>query len=324
MNIKDIFNFQKKDTQTDYSVSLSFPLVYDGKNADFAHTFVLELYRRILTDCFNHSSEIPQDKQGALWDSVMCFGAEKGANGLISFLAEAITDRKPKLYLVFDNGFVRLATKEEEKDIDANPKKMGAVGLCFADFKQATILLVLASLMERLLENANAGLNISRSVLIQINQLRESVSLPNAEGAIAQAKAIEQGLKSGKGALLDAADKVEVPVFNTDPLESALEMLYGLMSFFTGMPRAYVSGELTAGLNATGEGDQQATEQGLKFYFVSIFKPVCEQLFGVKNLTFKTSEWRKFAEIANVLPVLEATDAIPAAVKERLVKEMFG
>lgn len=321
MSIKDIFSFQKKDTPTDYSVSLSFPLAYNNKNAEFAHTFVLELYRRILTDCFNHAANFETDKQGALWDSVLSYGAGKGAEGLISALANAMTSRKDKVYLVLDDRFIRAATQQEEKEIDANPLKKGAVCLCFADFKQATILLVLASLVERLLENANAGLNISRSVLIQIANLRENISLANSADAIAQAKAIEQGLKSGKGALLDAADKVEVPVFNTDPLESALETLYGLMSFFTGLPRAYVSGELTGGLNSTGEGDADATEQGLKFYFSSIFKPVCDQLFGV-DLKFKTSQWRKLAEIANLLPVVDASDSLPESFKKALLDEL--
>lgn len=321
MNIKDIFNFQKRDTQTDYSVSLSFPLMYDGKKTDFARTFVLELYRRILTDCFTHAANFAPDKQGALWDSVLSFGAESGAKGLVSLLAEAMAYRKNKVYLVADNGFVRAADQAEAKDIDANPLKKGAVCLCFEGFKQATILLVLASLMEHLLENANAGLNISRSVLIQISRLRENVALANAGGAVAQAKAIEAGLKSGKGALLDAADKVEVPVFNTDPLENALETLYGLMSFFTGLPRAYVSGELTGGLNATGEGDAEATEQGLKFYFVSIFKPVCDQLLDV-DVKFKTSQWRKLAEIANLLPVLDGCDSIPDTFKKALLAEL--
>lgn len=321
MSIKDIFSFQKKDAPTDYSVSLYFPLEYDKKNADFARSFVLTLYRRILTDGFNHAANFKTDKLGALWDSVLSYGLDKGAKGLISFLAEAMTARQEKLYLKLDEGFIRQATQQEEKEIAANPLKKGAVCLCFKDFKQATILLVLASLVERLLENANAGLNISRSVLIQINQLRDTVGAVNSESAISQAKAIAEGLKNGSGALLDAADKVEVPVFNTDPLESALETLYGLMSFFTGLPRAYVSGELTGGLNATGEGDAEATEQGLKFYFASIFKPVCDQLFGV-DLKFKTSQWRKLSEIANLLPILDASDALPDTFKEALLSEL--
>lgn len=321
MNIKNIFNFQKRDSATDYSVSLSFPLSYEGKTAKFAYLFVQELYRRILTDCFDHAANFKTEAQGALWDSVLTFGADRGAQGLISVLATAMTERAGRVYLVLDNHFIRPATEAEKKEIDANPLKKGAVCLCFKDFEQATVLLVLASLVERLLENANAGLNISKSVLIRIANLRENVSLSNSAGAVEQAKAIEQGLKNGKGALLDAGDAVEVPSFNTDPLESALETLYGLMSFFTGLPRAYVSGELTGGLNATGEGDADATEQGLKFYFSSVFKPICDHLFGL-DVKFKTSQWRKLSEIANLLPVLDASDSIPDTFKEALKAEL--
>ncbi|WP_428045018.1 hypothetical protein [Candidatus Avelusimicrobium fimicolum] len=323
MNIKELFSFQKKEVQTDYSVELSFPLKYKGETADFAFMFVKELYRRILTDCFNHAADFPEDKQTVLWDSVLSYGTGKGAKGLISLLAHAMASRLSNVYLVLDKDVVRPATDEEKKAIKGDVLKKGTVCLSFSDFKQATVLLVLASLVECLLENANAGLNISRSVLIQINNLRESVSSLNAPSAIAQAKAIKDGLKDGKGALLDAADKVTVPTFDTDPLESALETIYGLMSFFTGLPRAYVAGVLTHTLNGSGEGDERATEQGLRVYFSSIFKPVCDQLLGV-SLSFKTSDWRKFAEIANLLPVLKATSAVPQEYKDKLIKEIFG
>ena len=84
MNIKELFSFQKKEVQTDYSVELSFPLEYKGETANYAFMFVWELYRRILTDCFNHASGFPEEKQTALWESVLSYGTGKGAKGLIS------------------------------------------------------------------------------------------------------------------------------------------------------------------------------------------------------------------------------------------------
>ena len=318
MSLKDFFNFNQGG-KTDYSVNLCFSFAYGDKNFKFAEVFTVEIFRKILTDCYEHAADFPKGKEIALWDSVVFTQARRG---LISILAHAMT-HKEKLYLKLDEGCVRKATEAEKKEIDADPS--GKKGLCvdFTDFHRATIVLILASLVELLLNNANTSLNVSKSILLKINALRENVANANAGEVIEQAKAIAQGLKNGTGGLLDAGDVVELPTFDTNPMEQALDVLYGLMSFITGLPRAYISGELTTGLSTTGEADEKGIERGLTFYFNSIFKPVCDKLLG-GNLVFKTSNWRKFAEVANLLPVLEATDMVPADYKEKLIKELFG
>lgn len=322
MNIKGIFNFQQNRTATDYSVSLAFPLVYGGKDAEFTSVFVFQFFHKILTDCFSLAGDFPEEKQKALWDSVVSTSARQG---LITLLANGMLNRTGSLYLVYDGGFVRVANKSEEREIDDNPAGKKGVKISFSNFKKATILLVLASLVESLLVNANTGLKISQSVLLRIAGLRDSVSNQNAEDAIKQAKAIEKGLKEGKGALLDASDVVDLPKFDSEPMEVALDVLFGLMSMVSGLPKAYISGILTSGLNNTGEGDAEAIERGLRYYFNSIFKPVCDSLLGT-HLIFKTSRWRKFAEIANLLPVLEAVgeDLFPKEYKDKLIKEIMG
>lgn len=272
---------------------------------------------------FNLAGNFPEEKQKALWDCVLVNTAAK--EGLITLLAKAMLHRTPALYLLEDGGFIRRASKAEEQEIDRNPTGKKGVRISFDNFQKATILLVLASLMQGLLENANTGLNISRSVLLKISNLRQDIAEDDSQKAIQQAKAIVEGLKQGKGAMLDGADIVEVPNFNSDTMEAGLEVLFGLMSTFSGMPRAYVSGVLTAGFNTNSEGDDSAIERGLSYYFNSIFKPVCDNLLGT-NLVFKRSSWRKFAEIANLLPVLEGVgeDIVPKEYKDKLIKEVFS
>ena len=317
MNLTNIFSKQK--TQTDFSVSLGFGFDFKG-NVKFAEVFTFEIFRKILTDCFDHAADFPKDKISALWDSVVSTEAREG---LISLLANAMT-KQLKIYVVFDHGYVRKATESERQVIDQDPSGKNGVCLDFGNFHRAKIVLMLAGLVEVLLISANTSLNVSKSVLLKISALRENVANANADEVIAQAKAISEGLKSGKGAILDGADMVEMPQYDTAPMEAALDVLYGLMSFITGMPRAYISGELTGGLNNSGEADETAIENGLAFYFHSIFNPVCKALLGCKDLVFKTSDWRKLAQVANLLPVVETSDAIGQETKERLYKELFG
>lgn len=316
-----IFSFAtKKQEATDFSVSLGFDLAYSDKKIIFAEVFVFELFRKILTDCYDKAADFPQKYQGALWDSVLSTSASKG---LITLLAHHLMKKTPAVYIKLDGGFVREATQAERNEIDQDPTGTHGIKLDFSQFHRATILLVLAALAELLLQNANAGLNLSRALLLKFKDLRQDVADLNADKVIAQAQAIADGIKKGTGAMMDAGDITELPQFNPEPMEAALDVLFGLMSLITGLPKAYISGELTAGLNATGEGDEQAVERGLRFYFNSIFKPVCDALFKC-NLVYKTSNWRKFAEIAAQLPTLEMTELISKEKKEELLKEVLG
>lgn len=318
MNLTNLFSKQAR-TETDYSLSLSFGFDFkDGMK--FPEVFTFEIFRKIMTDCFDHAADFPKDKISALWDSVV---STQASQGLISVLAQAMTKRS-KIYVVFDHGYVRKATENERKEIDLDPSGKKGVCLDFTHFHRAQIVLALAGLVEMLLLSANTSLNVSKSVLLKVAALRENVANANAEDVIKQAKDIAQGLKDGKGALLDGADMVEMPQYDTAPMEAALDVLYGLMSFITGMPRAYISGELTGGLNNSGEADETAIENGLAFYFHSIFNPVCKALLGCNDLVFKTSDWRKLAQVANLLPIVETSDAIGQETKEKLYKELFG
>lgn len=321
-----IFNFghRPQETPTDFELGLKFALPVPSGNAHrgviFAEVFVFELFRKILTDCYDKAADFPKDKQQALWDSVVSTQAPKG---LMSLLAQYMVQKQPDAYIKLDNGFVRQATQAEREEIDKDPTGKHGIKLDFSKFHRATILLILAALVELLLNTANAGLNLSRSILLKIKDLRQSVADLNAQDVIAQAKSIKEGILKGSGALLDAGDGADLTQFDPEPMEQALEVLFGLMSLITGLPRAYVSGELTSGLNATGDADEQAIERGLRFYFNSIFKPVCDTLFGC-NLVYKTSNWRKFAEIAAQLPTLEMTELISKETKEALLKEVLG
>lgn len=305
---------------TEYKVEVSFPWELESKN--FCNWFVLVLYRKILTDCFARSSNIPEDKKGLFWDSVV---STEASRGLISIVSEAMADKKNGVYLVYKNGTVREAdTPEERKAIEDD--KTGASGIClnFANFYQSSVLKELGRLLFCLLKNANMGLHLSQSVLLKISNLRQSVADLNAEHAIKQARDIASALKeNGKGALLDAADAVELPPYDAEPMEKSLEVLFGLVSMVTGLPQSYVNGLIYAGLSNSGEADELAVERGLAYYFHSVFCPVVKKLLHVTPV-FKTSEWRKFSEIANLLPVLDACGSIPEEFRKRLIAELRG
>lgn len=55
-----------------------------------------------------------------------------------------------------------------------------------------------------------------------------------------------------------------------------------------------------------------------------LYKDFSKALLGCNDLVFKTSDWRKLAQVSNLLPIVETSDAIPQETKEKLYKELFG
>lgn len=54
-----------------------------------------------------------------------------------------------------------------------------------------------------------------------------------------------------------------------------------------------------------------------------LYKDFSKALLGCNDLVFKTSDWRKLAQVANLLPIVETSDAIGQETKEKLYKELF-
>lgn len=306
--------------QTDFQLDIRFP--WDLAQKDFTEWFCKNLYRKVLLDCYARAADFPQKKESVLWDSVV---NTQSARGLVSILAEGMTDTEHEVYLLYVNNTVRPALTEEERQAILNDLTGDhGIILSFKDFYQTKILKQLAALLFCALKNANTGLHLSQSVILKISGLRENISVLNSQGPTAQAKALVQALtQDGKGAMLDSGDLIETPPFDPEPMEKTLDVIFGLISLSTGLPRSYVDGLVNSGLSDTGEADSLAVERALSFYFNSIFKPVCDKLLKC-NLVYKRSSWRKFAEVANLLPVLEATDMVPTEYKEKLIKELFG
>ncbi len=319
MNLAKFFNNAPTAQQTDFQIDIK--LAWGLGLKDFSNWFAIEFYRKLLTDCYGRAAGIKDKDQAVYWDSVV---STQSARGLISLLATAMAEQKSRLYLVRVLDVVREADSSEQAAIDADPSGASGVCLNFDKFYQATVLKQLAALLFYVLKNSGTGLQLSQAVLIKISNLRENLANLNAQGPIMQARAVAAALKDeGRGVLMDAADAVEVPPYDPEPMERSLDVLFGLISMVTGMPQSYVNGIIHSGLSNTGTADELAVERGLLYYFNSIFKPVSDKLLNA-NITFKTSNWRKFAEVANLLPVLEATDVIPQEYKDKLIKELFG
>ncbi len=308
------FGLKKAVTPTEYMLSCPFRFGMDEHV--FIHLFMTNFYKKVLTDCIHRTAGLSAEQAATLWDNSVATAQNEG---LITLLAEALYG-KAELYLVYKNGVVREADDQEKKLIQEN--RLNDYGVCvnFTKYGLTDILRVFAGMLLAILQSAHVGMNVSKALQIGISNLRETVAEGNKEDAIAQAKAINDSLKDGKSILKDAADVISATQFDSEPMEKSLQVFFGLLSFFTGFNAAYLAGDLVSGLSGTGEGNEQAIERALANYFNAILKPTLDALFKV-SVKFKSNNWRKLAEIASLLPALEATELIEVDVKKALLKE---
>lgn len=309
------FGFMTPKVQSTELESL-FPLSLRAN--PFQKWYITDLYRHILTDCYNKADGINPKDEGMFWDSVV---TTEQPEGLITLLAEAMYN-KQKIYLGYKAGVVSKATSVEQADIDQKlkeKKKLRNEIVCdFTEFAKTDLLLLYSSLIYNVIDTSNTGLNISKAVQIKIDNLRNSIADSNAADPIKQAKTINRGIKEGKSVMLDGKDIVEIPSFDITPTEKSIEVINGLVANVLGVPLSYVNGALATGISTTGESDELAVDRGLKYYFNSIFKPVFTGLTGI-SVSFKVDNWRKLASVSDLIPIVEGSIYIPEEEKLKLI-----
>lgn len=264
-------------------------------------------YTKILTDVLERTHGLSDEQQAAMWDS--CVMSDL-SDGLITRLAKAMMDKK-ELFLVLDNGVVREAKDEEvtkiRDDYAKQAKSSTGVYVTFRNYTRSDMLKFYMAIEYATVGGLFKSMNLSNAVQIKISDLRASVSLIDADKASAQAKEIAVALGKGKAALMDVKDAVMTSVPDLTATKESLAFLVKKYSFYFGMPEAYITGEQTAGMGTTGENDMRAVERGLKSYFFSVVKPVCEALFKVK-LTFKSQDFRQILGSMEVLKTFQLVD----------------
>ncbi len=307
----------------DTELDIKFDMGLESK--PFCKWFVTELYRNVLTDCYNKAIGIKEDDDDMFFDS--CVTTE-AAKGLITLLAEAM-ESKTKIYLSYDKGVV-LAIKDvkEQQDIDARAAKGNLKGAAICDFSSYTktdLLRVCAGLSYATIKATHTGLNIIQALQVKISKLRESVANSDADRIVADSKTGAKAIKEGKAVLLDKDDEIVIPTYDISPTEKSISLINGLCAnFLGGFPLSYVNGALASGgLSTTGEGDDITVNRALKGYFKSVLRPVFKSLTGT-TLTFKEDSWRKLDSLSRLIPMLETTDLIDEKRKKEIIDGVFS
>lgn len=293
---------------------------------DFIHNDIVSTYQKILTDTIDRTFGIPKAAQQFLWDNAL---VSENNCGLVSMLAQAMADQKD-LFIVYKPsiGVIRKATFAEEQVIRADYQKDGSskngVYVSFKKYKRTMMFKIWSEFEYCLLAGMNKQLHISQAMQIKINELRSSVSLNDSTVAVAQAQSIASALKKGNDVMIDKNDEVAVLSVNMDASEKGMDFLAQKKAWILSVTAAYLSGEQTSGIGSTGENDSRALENGLKQYFLTIIKPVCDLLFDI-DCKFRSRDFRDIASSLEVLKTFDlvSNENISQQAKQEIVARVF-
>lgn len=292
---------------------------------DFVRADLISTYQKILTDVVERSHGLSDEQKKALWDN--CLQSEANV-GLVTYLATAMTMQRD-LFLVYKDRVLRVADDKEKTAIENDYKTKGesktGVFVSFKKYKRTDMLLIYSDFEYCTIASLNKVVNLSKSVQIKVSKLRGTVGLQDESVATAQAMAMATALAQGKGVLMDREDSIETATPDIAPTEKAIAFLDAKRAWYLGLPIAYITGDQTPGVGSSGENDMRAIERGLQQYFVSIVKPVCDALFGVKT-EFRTQDFRQISaaiELGKGLTLIDDS-LVSLETKQKLMAVTFN
>lgn len=276
---------------------------------DFVKTDVVTMFTKILTDVLERTQGLSDDQLSLMWDNCV---QSSSPDGLITLLAKAMAD-KAELFLVYDQGInvIRQATPTETAAIRADYAKQAesrvGVFVSFKSYTRSDMIKFYSGLEYCTVSSLHKSMNLSKAVQLKFSDLRSSVSLVDASKAEAQALEIAIALGSGRDVMIDAKDSIETAVPDLTATQASIEFVVNKLSFYLGLPAAYITGEQTTGMGTTGENDTKAIERGLKNYFYSVLKPALDALFG-SSVTYKSQDFRMIQGSMDVLRTFALID----------------
>lgn len=329
--------FRNRNPQTAEMTTLACPYKLSMCERDFVRVKTLALLERILKRCFHKTVGIREKEYDNIAQSVFLSvesGAEK--NGTIPLVARAMLDRA-KIYLVYaDNlGLVRKATTKEQQELDRKyTETNNATGtldgglrgmvLNFMNYDLVLLIKCYMALIYAVMDSGNTQVNLSRSLQIKINKLRDNISVLTSDDAISQSNNINDALKRGNSVLLDNLDSVIQTAINADSTQKALDMFYSSLAADLGLSVSFVSGVLTSGMSATGDADINYEENGIKDFWTTIWRPICIKLYGQENIKFDTDKWRNLTARLQNLVYVENSELFTAQEKADFAKSILS
>lgn len=313
------------------STDVVAPWCLELKREKYIELKLMSLMQRILTDCYRFSTKIKnQDKENALWDSIVYKNAQYG---LISWLAYLIA-RKKREYLVYDNGIIRKALPDEQKKIDeeykvGKDKNRTGVIVDFTDYVIGRLLRHYFNRMYTLEEANENAIALGGSLQFKVSDLRKKIGLLESKSAAIQDSAADvfKSASNGIPVVIDALDSLEQTDSskNVSVSNESKDQIYQEMAALLGCMPSYISGinEKTTGSGYSYERLDGRNEDCIKNFWISVFEPVVDALLDEK-IGFVSQKWQQIKENLGSISMVEGLTSIPLDIKASIIAKLIG
>lgn len=294
---------------------------------DFVHFKLISIYENLLTQCHNRSRGFKDNQEKTLWNNYEAVNSYN-TRGVIRLISISMSEQRT-MAISYDKStnVAQEALGEKFAEILNDYRKMTrsdkGVYINFERYYKSCIIAEYLNLLYSALLSANAQLGLSRAVQFKADKLRETQANNSNDEWKSQAKQVVDSVLAGRAVLISKDDELKLPDVNVEPVQNAIEFYSQLIAGELGVSTGFVTGIIKNGMNSTGEAEMMADENGIKVFFYSVFKPICDSLYKI-NLEFVTDNYRKTAELAKVIPYLESSEAVSDEQLEKFVKYMLG
>lgn len=323
-----VFSFWGNRKQTENDV-INLPEVFCLKLGldDFIKEKALSFYEALLTQCYLRSENFPDDKATTLWNRYNMVDPIL-SKGVISLLATALVEKRT-MAIAYDKAtnvaYEALGEKYTKiyEDYEKRLKSDDGIFVNFALYYKTDLLIVYLALLFNALKASGVQLGLAQALKFKAAELRTTQANNSSAEWKTQGNAIVSALKEGRPVLIDKEDDIELTKLDISPVKNAIEFYAQLIAGEFNLTTSFVTGILTNGMNSTGEAELEFNENGIKTFFMSIFKPNVDELLKI-NINFKTDNYRQTAELVKAIPYLESSEVVTNEQLEKFVKYALG
>ncbi len=304
----------------------------NAQEADFVRQAIKALYKRILWSVINTvdagSDKNKSNLNRTCADNYTVRGEDR--YGLIHYIAEAMVNKriiileKEKASIIEGLEFFNFTAESKGATWEEDEDNKTRLILDFTKYELTDTLTMYYSLLFSALEGAGKGIKITQALILKINELTKLMSTErNVEQLEAQLKQLDESVRAGRLAYVDAGSSVDFPVFSIEPSEKAIEFIYGAIANVIGYPISFITGKDTgSSLGDTGEAERKRIRRANQHFFLELVLPILERVY---LRTFELYVEIENAEnMAEMFALMRDDTYLTHAAKTRTLANMFG
>jgi len=202
-------------------------------------------------------------------------------------------------------------------------KNKDVIRLDFKHFNEPHQIRQIFHLQYELLTFMHAGMSVASTPAYKMKELRSTNSTSTLDAIRKQLNSMISAFKrAGSVITMDEGDRFEYTPFDATPAEKLNDILIGLLSTVTGLPKAYIGANRASSLGDSGQADTLQLKMAISRYFNELFKGTVDSLLGTDVQLIANSRDRITWQL-DALNALEEVSELDENTKSAMQKEIL-